>query len=692
MYESYFGFDNRPFLTVPTLDRYFPAYSIEQAYQTAVRVIERGEGPVTVFGGAGLGKTMCCLRIAESVSKRFEVVTLASSQVITRRALLQSLLYELRMPFRDQSEGELRLNLLERLQCSEEHPTDGLVLMVDEAQSLSIKLLEELRLLTNIVRHGVPRVRLVLCGTMKLEDLLAHPHMESLNQRLAARCYLTPLSHDETARYVQHKVELCGVRIEDAMTRDALEAIYRASDGIPRLIDQVADQALLQGSLERIRPINAAVIGYAWSLLQQLPNPWSDPVPTRSVPSQSTYESDSDFADETVPGMADTLPYSALRSQVDASIEYGALDDAESDTESESEIEFSHVDFQQDPVERYDAETSVTEIGDAEHGDTHERDTDERHSDEIDTEVIRSEYGYDAYASPVEFPVDNVEDPQIVAETYVDPADSFDETFGFDTGSELSMESMVVTESDFVAEESITSSDVSVTSESENLLRAFEEGYDEEFVIPVQNLDNYQELSGIALGDLNHDALAFPQIHNTRHDESIPEADSFLDYRLDTPQNEEESWSKLQLPTLNLSEEAVEGMDEIEHQIEEEMRDLVSNLNLSAMTIEREESKVLDMHNLGEAIDRVVEDFQAPFEPILSSDIKISKSKNNGTVSFSGLEESTSEQEALSDDRDMIILDESPREPHENAAMAPATTSRAAIHPYAQLFSKLRQS
>lgn len=280
MYESFYGFEERPFLTVPTLDRYFPASSIEAAYQTVTRAIQRSEGPVAIFGGAGLGKTMCCLRIAASVPRSFDVVTLASAQLITRRALLQSLLYELGLPCHDGSEGALRLALLERLQPSQENQSEGLVLIVDEAQTLSIKLLEELRILTNVVCAGVPRLRLVLCGTLRLEETLSHPHMESLNQRLAARCYLTPLTHDESDRYVQHKIELCGRRAEEIITSDGLEAIYRAADGIPRLIDQVADQSLLLGAKEKILPIHATVVGYAWSSLQQLPNPWSDPVPS----------------------------------------------------------------------------------------------------------------------------------------------------------------------------------------------------------------------------------------------------------------------------------------------------------------------------------------------------------------------------------------------------------------------------
>ncbi len=132
----------------------------------------------------GTGKSLLGLRIADSWRKNFEVILLSSSKFCTRRALLQCLLFELRMPYRDLSEGELRLSLQERLQLSMENPSDGLILIVDEAQSLNLKLLEELRMLTNLARDGQPRVRLILIGTPRLDELLGHSRMESLNQDL----------------------------------------------------------------------------------------------------------------------------------------------------------------------------------------------------------------------------------------------------------------------------------------------------------------------------------------------------------------------------------------------------------------------------------------------------------------------------------------------------------------------------
>ena len=276
MHETYFGLRKRPFLAIPTLDRYCPIECQESAFATAVRAIQRSEGPVSIVGGTGLGKSMVCLRIADTFRRSYEVVMLASSQLCSRRALLQSLLFELRMPYRDLSEGELRLSLLERLQPSNDNPTDGLVLIVDEAQSLAPKLLEELRLITNLTRDGVPRVRLVLCGTTRLEEMLGHPQMESLNQRLAARCYLTPLNSTETIQYLTYKIELCGAPISAVITDDAMRLVHRATDGVLRLVDQVVDSAIRMAAEQKQRPISASMIESAWAHSQQLPMPWND--------------------------------------------------------------------------------------------------------------------------------------------------------------------------------------------------------------------------------------------------------------------------------------------------------------------------------------------------------------------------------------------------------------------------------
>ncbi len=280
MVESFFGLASRPFCVAPNSESYVPIACCQEAIETSVRCVVRGEGPSTIIAGAGLGKTICAMKIAQRLRDRMQVVLLSSSQLCTRRALLQSILYHLGLPYRETSEGNLRIQLQERLS----HPSAtalDVVLVIDEAQTLSVKLLDEIRILTNSLCRGKPSVHLVLIGTLKLEDTLAHPHMESLNQRVVSRNYLTPLSHQETQRYVHGKIEWAGGDPASVFEPTAIDAIYRASDGIPRLIEQLADQAILQSGIQAQRPIPASRIGAVWTQLNQLPNPWSEPELTR---------------------------------------------------------------------------------------------------------------------------------------------------------------------------------------------------------------------------------------------------------------------------------------------------------------------------------------------------------------------------------------------------------------------------
>ncbi len=163
MYIGNFGPNRRPFASVPLVDHYFPAAAIEGSRTTLVRCLQRGEGAGLVVGPSGTGKTLLCLMLAEQFRNDFQVVMLASGRLSSRKALFQAILYELGRPYRDMDEGELRLAVIDYLNCGEGNP-NGMVLMVDEAHSLPLRLLEEIRMLSNLTRHGQPLVRMVLAG------------------------------------------------------------------------------------------------------------------------------------------------------------------------------------------------------------------------------------------------------------------------------------------------------------------------------------------------------------------------------------------------------------------------------------------------------------------------------------------------------------------------------------------------
>ena len=115
MYEESFGFETRPFAAAPRVDHYFPAESIDAARRTLSRCVERSEGVGLLIGPTGTGKSLLCQMLAEQFRTSRNVVLLASGHLCTRRALLQSILFELGLPFRGLEEGELRLSITDFL-------------------------------------------------------------------------------------------------------------------------------------------------------------------------------------------------------------------------------------------------------------------------------------------------------------------------------------------------------------------------------------------------------------------------------------------------------------------------------------------------------------------------------------------------------------------------------------------------
>jgi type II secretory pathway predicted ATPase ExeA len=275
--------EERVFPTYPQVNRYFPAASIEDARKRLGRAIERGDGPGLIVGGPGTGKSLLLQVLASQFHERFDVVLPACARLCTRRALLQAILFELGLPYRVRDEGDLRLSLLDHLLSREECPT-GLLLLVDEAQTLSTALLDELRVLTNLVRGGLPRVRLVLAGSSALEESFAHPDLESFSQRLTARCYLGPFGQEETAQFVRAQIAACGAVPAELFGNDAWAAIFEATDGVPRLVNQLCDRALVQATTNNRTRIDRQVVQAAWADIQQLPAPWETPAPTTAPP------------------------------------------------------------------------------------------------------------------------------------------------------------------------------------------------------------------------------------------------------------------------------------------------------------------------------------------------------------------------------------------------------------------------
>ncbi|WP_010585603.1 ExeA family protein [Schlesneria paludicola] len=275
MYEASFGLKRRPFAATPDASCFLSAGPIQGALDELVVCVEQGQGIAVLTAPAGTGKTLLCERLRSELDERYETVFLRHASFLTRRALLQTVLCELNHAYHHPSEQELRLELFPAIRALQPK-REALVLICDEAHQLTDSLLEELRILADFAEHGRPLVRLVLVGQLSLEEKLAQPSMEAINQRIRAHVSVSPFDHAGSLDYIDYRLTWAGGRTEEVFTPEALDLIARASDGIPRCINQLADHSLLLAFVAEQHPAEADLVREALNDLRQLPLHWNE--------------------------------------------------------------------------------------------------------------------------------------------------------------------------------------------------------------------------------------------------------------------------------------------------------------------------------------------------------------------------------------------------------------------------------
>lgn len=275
MYESFFGLKRRPFAATPDPQCFLASGSMQAALDEIVVCIEQGQGIAIVSAPAGTGKTLLCERLRSELGSPFESVLLRHASFLTRRALLQTILCELSHAYRQQDEQELRLELMPAIRALRPQ-REALVLICDEAHQLSEDLLEELRILSDLAEQGRPLVRLVLVGQLGLEETLARPGMEALNQRIRAHVCLETLDRAGSLDYIDYRLTWAGGRTEEVFSAEALDLVSRAADGVPRCLNQLCDHAMLLAYVAEQQPVPPTIIRDALQDLRQLPLHWNE--------------------------------------------------------------------------------------------------------------------------------------------------------------------------------------------------------------------------------------------------------------------------------------------------------------------------------------------------------------------------------------------------------------------------------
>ena len=258
MYTEFFGLNEKPFAITPDPRYLYMSVRHADALAHLIYGISESGGFIQLTGEVGTGKTTLIRSLLEQLPAKAEIALILNPQ-LSRLEFLQVICQELRIPAAADDSVRARVDALNGYLLRAYAEARRIVLIVDEAQALTPELLEQIRLLTNLETPKKKLLQIILIGQPELRDLLARPEMRQVAQRITGRYHLEPLSKEDTALYVNHRMKVAGAQ-RDVFTPPAIRLLYRRSRGIPRLINVVADRALLAGYTRDQRVVDRALV------------------------------------------------------------------------------------------------------------------------------------------------------------------------------------------------------------------------------------------------------------------------------------------------------------------------------------------------------------------------------------------------------------------------------------------------
>jgi type II secretory pathway predicted ATPase ExeA len=241
MYES-FGMRERPFRPIADPECYYPATGHEAVLAQLLLGIQEDEALLLLTGDPGVGKTILCHCLLDRLGESVASVFLTHSHFGGRSGLLQAILYDLGLPHESRSEQELRLALTGYLLKNYEAGRRTVVI-IDEAQNLTLDLLEEIRLFTNLEGKSGKALQALLVGQPALLQMLELRDAAVINQRALVRGRLEPFGAYEAADYLYHQVRQAGGKPDEIFAEEAVDVAVRSAGGNPRLLNRVASLA-----------------------------------------------------------------------------------------------------------------------------------------------------------------------------------------------------------------------------------------------------------------------------------------------------------------------------------------------------------------------------------------------------------------------------------------------------------------
>ena len=261
MYTEHFGLNEKPFSISPDPRYLYLSQRHADALAHLLYGISESGGFIQLTGEVGTGKTTLIRSLLGQLPDKTEIALILNPRLSTKQ-FLQSICHELRVPFIDRETAKALIDKLNAKLLELHAENIRVVLIVDEAQTMSPELLEQVRLLTNLETEKQKLLQIILIGQPELREVLGRSDMRQIAQRITGRYHLEPLNAPDVDVYVAHRMKIAGGRPE-IFSKAAVRKLFRLSRGVPRLINVVADRALLAAYARDENRIGAGLVGKA---------------------------------------------------------------------------------------------------------------------------------------------------------------------------------------------------------------------------------------------------------------------------------------------------------------------------------------------------------------------------------------------------------------------------------------------
>ena len=258
MYNDFYNFKEHPFNLTPNSRFFFASEKHTSALDSLSYAINQRKGFVVITGEIGSGKTTVCRTLLSRLDRHTHVALVTNTH-LSSKDLLMTVLDDLGIECKSSSKAGLlsRLNtyLIDQLKLD-----NNVVLIIDEAQNLKPSVLEEIRMLSNLETETEKLIQIILLGQPELKQKLALSRLEQLRQRVSVYYHLSPLGERETREYVLHRLKVASGSDRKYLTDGALEMVYKFSQGVPRLVNQICDSAFLTGYVDGSQVIDEVIM------------------------------------------------------------------------------------------------------------------------------------------------------------------------------------------------------------------------------------------------------------------------------------------------------------------------------------------------------------------------------------------------------------------------------------------------